>query len=116
MKIGIFGGCFNPPHIMHYTVANTILEKGYLDKVIFVPTGDNYDKKDLATHENRVEMLKLMVDKVDMLVGDICKNGEYPYTCQVLDYYKEIYPETKFLDLFKPTDMTEGAPWKRILM
>ena len=109
MKIGIFGGCFNPPHIMHYTVENTILEKGYLDKVIFVPTGDNYDKKDLATHENRVEMLKLMVDKADMLVENICKNGEYPYTYQVLDYYKEMYPKadiyficgTDNLDWFK---------------
>ena len=50
MKIGIFGGCFNPPHIMHYTVANTILEKSYLDKVIFVPTGDNYDKNQSGGH------------------------------------------------------------------
>ena len=112
MKIGIFGGCFNPPHIMHYTVANTILEKGYLDKVIFVPTGDNYDKKDLATHENRVEMLKLMVDKVDMLVGNICKNGEYPYTYQVLDYYKEIYPEADIYFICGTDNLDWFKEWK----
>lgn len=109
MKIGIFGGCFNPPHMMHYTIANTILEKGYLDKIIFVPTGDNYNKKDLATHKDRVEMLRLALDKADMLVENICKNGEYPYTYEVLDYYHEIYPEadiyficgTDNLDWFK---------------
>ena len=54
-------------------------------------------------------MIKLMVDKADMLVENICKNGEYPYTYQVLDYYKEMYPKadiyficgTDNLDWFK---------------
>ena len=35
MKIGIFGGSFNPPHNMHKDIALELLEKGYLDKVIY---------------------------------------------------------------------------------
>lgn len=39
MKIGIFGGSFNPPHKMHKKIAKVLIKKGYVDKVIFVPTG-----------------------------------------------------------------------------
>ena len=44
MKIGIFGGSFNPPHNMHKNIALELIEHGYLDKVIYVPTGDSYEK------------------------------------------------------------------------
>ena len=90
MKIGIFGGCFNPPHNMHNEIAKTLIKKGYIDKVIFVPTGDTYDKKDLVKHKNRVEMLNLIVDNVNTFASDISKSEEYVYTYQVMDYYKEI--------------------------
>ena len=64
----------------------------YLDKVIFVPTGDTYDKKGLVEHEKRVTMLKLMVDNVNIFVSDICKNGKYCYTYEIMDYYQHLYP------------------------
>lgn len=112
MKIGIFGGCFNPPHMMHYNVANTLLEKGYLDKVIFVPTGDNYEKEDLVLHQVRVEMLNIMVDKVDMLVSGICENGNYPYTYQVLDYYHEIYPDSTIYFVCGTDNLDWFKEWK----
>ena len=37
MKIGIFGGSFNPPHNMHKEIASSLIKQGYIDKVIFVP-------------------------------------------------------------------------------
>ena len=40
MKIGIFGGSFNPPHVMHKNIALNLIKNKYLDKVIYVPTGD----------------------------------------------------------------------------
>ena len=42
MKIGIFGGCFNPPHNMHKKIATKLINNGYLDNIIFIPTGNNY--------------------------------------------------------------------------
>ena len=46
MKIGFFGGCFNPPSNIHINLAKNVINEYKLDKLIFVPVGDYYDKKD----------------------------------------------------------------------
>lgn len=113
MKIGIFGGCFNPPHNMHKTIAETLIKKGYIDKAIFVPTGDTYDKKGLVSHLKRVEMLNIMVDNVDILVSDISKCEEYKYTYQVMDYYRGIYPQAELYFICGTDNLDWFDKWKR---
>lgn len=60
MKIGIFGGSFNPPHNMHQNIALNLIKLALLDRVIFVPTGDRYGKKELVdqTTPNMIQGLK----------------------------------------------------------
>lgn len=92
MKIGIFGGSFNPVHNMHKNIALELIEKEYLDRVIYVPTGDKYEKRDLINFKDRLEMLKLMIAYHDRFgVSDIGNSNNYQYTYQVLDYFKNIY-------------------------
>ena len=38
MKLGIFGGTFNPPHTAHLIGAELVREKFYLDRILFIPT------------------------------------------------------------------------------
>lgn len=59
MKIGFFGGSFNPPTNAHIALAKKALEECYLDKVIFVPMSDFYEKENLAKVKDRLEMLKI---------------------------------------------------------
>ena len=59
MKIGFFGGSFNPPSIAHLKLAKKAIKECKLDKVIFVPIGDFYDKEDLAPISDRIQMLKI---------------------------------------------------------
>ncbi len=58
-KIGFFGGCFNPPINTHVNLANNLIEANIVDKVIFVPVGDYYQKQNLVTAIHRYNMLKL---------------------------------------------------------
>ena len=59
MKIGFFGGSFNPPTNAHINLAKKALETCMLDKIIFIPMGDFYKKKELAESIHRYSMLKI---------------------------------------------------------
>ena len=59
-RLGFFGGCFNPPTIAHYKLALKAADVAKLDKVYFVPMGDNYQKDGLIPAEDRFNMLKEM--------------------------------------------------------
>ena len=72
MKIGFFGGCFNPPTNAHLNLVKMAKEKCKLDKVVFVPVGDFYPKKDLAHAQDRYNMLEILCKNQDGLeVSDI---------------------------------------------
>lgn len=43
-RIGFFGGCFNPPTIAHIELIENTIKENNLDKVYFVPMGDQYPK------------------------------------------------------------------------
>ena len=71
-RIGFFGGCFNPPSNIHINLANKLVQENKLDKVIFVPVGDYYDKNELVSAKHRYNMLKLAIKGYSNLeVSDI---------------------------------------------
>ena len=39
MKIGVYGGAFNPPHLGHITAARAVSGLLELDKLLIIPTG-----------------------------------------------------------------------------
>lgn len=56
----IYGGSFNPPTIAHYKIAKRVLEVFPNSKLIFLPTSLYYNKPNLASNVDRVNMLKIM--------------------------------------------------------
>ena len=42
IKMGFFGGCFNPPSNIHINLAKELVETKLLNSVTFVPVGDYY--------------------------------------------------------------------------
>ncbi len=113
MKIGIFGGSFNPPHKMHKTIALELIEKNYVDKVIYVPTGNKYNKKDLIDAKHRLEMLEIMIQNNDsLLVSDYEVKNILTYTYQTLDYFKSIYPNDEIYFICGSDNLKEITTWK----
>jgi len=114
MKIGIFGGSFNPPHNMHRDIALELIDNNYLDKVIFVPTGDSYVKNGLISFNDRYNMVKLMIRNIDLfLISDIGNNLGYQYTYQVLDYFKDIYFNDEIYFICGSDNLIEFDTWKK---
>ena len=63
MKIGVFGGTFDPIHKGHIKVAEKVRSQLDLTKVIFVPAGQPWLKTDnpISPTEHRVEMVRLAI-------------------------------------------------------
>lgn len=113
MNIGVFGGCFNPPHNMHKQIAKNLIQKDYLDKVIFVPTGSSYNKRELRSIDERMDMLKLLIDSDNIDISDICRNNNYEYTYQVLDYFQNKNPQSTLYFICGTDNLDEFETWQR---
>ena len=63
MRLGLFGGSFDPPHVGHLLVAGDALEALGLDRVVFIPAGVQPLKvgQAAATPEQRLRMTRLLI-------------------------------------------------------
>ncbi len=114
MKIGIFGGSFNPPHKMHVDIALNLINKKYVDKVIYVPTGNQYKyKNNLVQDKYRYEMLKIIANKYfNIDVSDYELKKHVVYTCETLDYFKSKYPNDKIYFICGTDNLSYIDKWK----
>ncbi len=96
MRIGIFGGTFNPPHSGHKKLAFEMKETASLDKVIIIPTCQPPHKegKDLASSADRMAMCEFLFSEDFFTVSDIeIRREGKSYTYDTLCELKKIYPD-----------------------
>lgn len=101
MKIGVYGGAFNPPHLGHITAAKAVFGLLQLDKLLVIPTGNPPHKTLPAGSpgpERRLEMTRLAMEqaglgeKAEVLDLELRREGN-SYTADTLAWLKEQYPE-----------------------
>ena len=112
MKIGIYGGSFNPPHLGHLAAARAAADALELDKLVFVPAGDPPHKK-LAggspTPEQRLELTRIAADQlllpevVEVWDVELRREGK-SYTADTLEQAAGRWPGDE-LRLLVGTDM-----------
>lgn len=112
MKIGIYGGTFNPPHLGHITAAREMFPLLRLDRLLLIPAGLP-PHKDLPagspTAAQRLEMTRLageqtgLGDQVEVLDLELARDGK-SYTADTLVELKKRYPEDE-LWLLMGSDM-----------
>ena len=62
MKICLFGGTFDPPHIGHLLIAQTVCEAEYFDKILFIPAYQPPHKTEITPIKYRLEMLQIAIE------------------------------------------------------
>ncbi len=116
MKVGLFFGSFNPIHIGHLIIANTVLEKTDLSKVMFVvsPQSPFKNSSALIPEYDRLEMVRLAIfDNLDFEVSDIEFHMPKPsYTVDTLAYLSEKYPEREFSVIVGEDNLAGFNKWK----
>ncbi len=114
MRIGILGGSFNPPHKMHFNMGLDLLEKNYVDKIIYVPTGSKYKyKNNLVQDDHRFKMLELMIKNDNRFeVSDFELKDYVVYTCDTLKYFQEKYPNDEIYFVCGADNLSYVDEWK----
>ena len=69
MRIGIYGGSFDPPHYGHKNIAEFVIEKLNLDKLLVVPLGiASHGKDHLSSAYDRMKMCEITFGKIEKVV------------------------------------------------
>lgn len=126
MKIGLFGGTFDPIHVGHLIIAEWVFEELQLDRFYFIPAGDPPHKQNqkITSSTHRLEMVRLAIqDNVKFKISEYeAKKPTKSFTIETLNEFKKttkvndslclIIGSDSFLDMpnwFKPEKIIKLA-------
>jgi nicotinate-nucleotide adenylyltransferase len=116
MRIGVFGGTFDPVHLGHLVMAEQCREQARLDQVWFVPAArpPHKSEADITSFERRAEMLALAVaGNPAFHVNDLEKNRPGPsFTVETLESLKQTRPGNDYFWILGSDSLTDLPMWR----
>lgn len=116
MRIGVFGGSFDPVHFGHLIAAECCREQAGLDRVLFMPAAVPPHKQDrqLSPAADRVEMLRLAVGGHDAFAVSTLEidRGGVSFTVDTLALLHETHPADELFLLLGPDAIVEFPTWR----
>lgn len=116
LKIGILGGTFDPIHNGHIMIAKEAMKEYALSKILLIPTGVSYMKKDVTDSYLRYEMVKLAAEEfINFEASDVEIQREgNTYTCDTIAYFKEKYPEHELYFIIGTDSLFSIEKWRNV--
>ncbi|MBQ7407938.1 MAG: nicotinate (nicotinamide) nucleotide adenylyltransferase [Clostridia bacterium] len=115
MRIGIFGGSFDPVHNDHVAICNQFVKVANLDEVIIVPTHlSPFKSKVGASGKHRLEALRLAFANnpmVSVCDYEILQEGK-SYTYKTVEYIKSIKQNCDLFFLMGADSLAGFDKWK----
>ncbi len=116
MKIGIFGGSFNPPHIAHCILAEYILDELSLDRFIFVPAAipPHKEADSLLDAHIRLHLTQLAVSgNPRIAVSDTeIRRGGISYTVDTLEDLRSQHTGAELFLIMGVDNLIGLGSWK----
>jgi nicotinate-nucleotide adenylyltransferase len=119
LRIGLFGGTFDPPHVGHLVTAVNVRHALNLDIVILMVANDPWQKsgsRNVTTAQDRFAMVEAAVSVVDGVVAgrDEIDRGGPSYTADTLMALAEKHPGAELFTIVGD-DAAAGLPsWTRV--
>lgn len=115
-RIGVFGGTFDPPHVGHLIVAQDVVERLELDRLLLVPAAEPPHKPERApaSGEVRARMLEAaLADHPVLHVSRIeLERGGVSYTVDTLRSLRERWPEDELFLLIGADQLRSFSTWR----
>ncbi len=115
MKIGVYGGSFDPIHLGHVFFAEQILKAAKLDKILFVPAKDQYFKSQhYASFKSRCEMTYEAIKNNDKFELCIYNNHGNTTTYDTMEYLSQKYPDDDLYFIIGTDELESLETWDKI--
>lgn len=118
--VAVYGGSFNPPTIAHERISKDILSLDNVDKFIYLPVGDKYEKPELISSFHRLNMLEIMVNEIkksginSIEVSDLeVKSKKLLYTIDSLRAIKDIYKDKDIAFVMGTDNLIDLENWEK---
>jgi len=116
MRVGIFGGSFDPVHMAHLLLAESCLEGAHLDQVLFMPCATQPHKPDrvLAEAKHRQAMLELAIGGHPQFAISTLEldRGGVSFTVETLRSLTAARPEDTFYFLMGGDSLADFPKWR----
>ncbi|MCP4482300.1 MAG: nicotinate (nicotinamide) nucleotide adenylyltransferase [bacterium] len=115
MKIGLFGGTFNPIHNGHLIISQAVLDQFELDKIIFLTAGEPSHKNvDLLPKENRYNMVAIAIsNNPKFFISPLEMLGDYRYSYQTIEHFLVKYQEDEIFFIMGMDSLNNLDSWKK---
>jgi nicotinate-nucleotide adenylyltransferase len=113
-RLGVMGGTFDPIHNGHLVAASEVAAALNLDEVLFVPTGQPWQKDGVTPTSDRYLMAEIATaanPRFKVSTIDIDRNGP-TYTVDTLRDLKALYPDSELFFITGADAVTAIASWK----
>ena len=119
LRIGLFGGTFDPPHVGHLVTAVNVRHALNLDIVILMVANDPWQKsgaRDVTTAEDRFAMVEAAVSVVDGVVAgrDEIDRGGPSYTADTLMALAEKHAGAELFTIVGDDAAAGLTSWTRV--
>ena len=115
MKIGYFGGTFDPPHLGHQVMASEALYQLQLDSLLWIltPNPPHKDNQSLSLEKDRLEMLQLMIESFPQFsLSRIDLDRDPPhYAADTVELLKKQDPSTELVYLIGEDSLRDLSGW-----
>lgn len=116
IRLGIYGGSFDPIHLGHLLLAETCRETCSLDRVLFLPCGQSPHKPNgaFATGQQRAEMLEFAIagdPRFGVCRIELERNGP-SYTVETLRQLRVEQPDSELFFLMGADSLADLPLWR----
>src|ERR1039458_4392151 len=116
MKLGLFGGSFDPVHLGHLLVAQAALEALALDRLFFIPAARSPFKPEAnpAPAPIRSQLLRLaLAGKTNCEIDEQeIRRGGVSYTIETLRDYTRRFPRAELFYLLGADNAAKLGEWR----
>ena len=116
MKLGLYGGSFDPVHLGHLFVAQAAIEELGLDKLFFIPAAQSPFKTEnkIAPASLRLQLLRLaLAGKTNCEIdGQEIRRGGISYTVETLRDYAKRFPDAQLFYLIGADNISKLNEWR----